>query len=907
MKQLRDYQRAAVAAALREWDEKQTTLVVLPTGCHDPEQGILMADGTVRKAQDIRYGMSLMGMDGTPRKVLKVHCGRSEMVKVTPVKGEPFIVTLDHKLTLVRTNEKGAPKYPSQMKGGEIVDVPVNEWLQWPKSKKHIYKLFRVGVDFESGTYPYNPASYPDPYLIGALLGDGSITGDLGFTNADPEVVRMVGISLHRHGLFLMKATRQNAGKAIEYRLRPMEQGNDSMWVFRMWLSLLGINKLRGDGKFIPKFYKLGSRHTRLQVLAGLLDTDGSLTVGGYDYVSKSPRLAADVAFVARSLGLAAYVQPCRKASQHGTVGDYYRVSISGDCAIIPCYIPRKQCGPRRQKKDVLRTGFTVEPVGKGKYVGFTVDGDNRYLMGDFTVTHNCGKTLVAAEIARHFHPRRILFLGHREELIFQGARSIFEHTGLDTQIEMADMYADSTLFGAGQVIVSTIQTQVAGKGDGRMTRFDPFEFGLVVVDEAHHVTAGSYRRVLDHYKQNPELKILCLTATPDRADEEALGQVIDSVAFDYEILDAIADGYLVPVEQQMVTIQGLDFSHVRTTAGDLNGADLAAVMEAEKNLHGVASATLDIIGERKAIVFAVTVKQAETYAEIFNRHRPGSAAWVCGKTPKPERHEIFRKFAGAETQILVNVGITTEGYDNPAVEVIVQARPTKSRCLYSQMVGRGTRTLPGTIDGIHSAEERRAAIDASAKPSCLVIDFAGNAGRHKLVTTADILGGRVSEAARQLALKSADGKPVRMSEELAAAEEELLRRAQEEEERRREAARRAHLTASATYRTAAVDPFDLFQMTPAATSRAWNRNQRLSDKQRAILQRQGIDPDSLPFPQAKQVLNALFERWDKKLCTLKQAKVLRPRGYDTAELSAADASKLIDEIAGREGWRQRA
>lgn len=515
-----------------------------------------------------------------------------------------------------------------------------------------------------------------------------------------------------------------------------------------------------------------------------------------------------------------------------------------------------------------------------------------------------CGKTLVAAEIARHFHPRRVLFLGHREELIFQGARSIFEHTGLDTQIEMADMWADSTLFGAGQVIVSTIQTQVAGK-HGRMTRFDPNEFGLVVVDEAHHVTAGSYRRVLEHYKQNPSLKILCLTATPDRADEEALGQVIDSVAFDYEILDAIADGYLVPVEQQMVSIQGLDFSHVRTTAGDLNGADLAAVMEAEKNLHGVASATLDIIGDRKAIVFAVTVKQAEVYAEIFNRHRPGIAAWVCGKTPKPERHETFRKFAGAETQVLVNVGITTEGYDNPAVEVIVQARPTKSRCLYSQMVGRGTRTLPGVIDGLATAGERRAAIDASAKPSCLVIDFAGNAGRHKLVTTADILGGRVSEAARERALKNADGKPVRMADELSAAEEELRR--EEEERKAREAAKRARLVAQATYRVQGVDPFDLFQMKPAATSRAWDRGARLTDRQRAVLQRQGIDPDSMPYPLAKQVLTEIFRRWDNKLCTMKQAKILRQRGVDTAELTAADASRLIDEIAAREGWRQRA
>jgi superfamily II DNA or RNA helicase len=167
----------------------------------------------------------------------------------------------------------------------------------------------------------------------------------------------------------------------------------------------------------------------------------------------------------------------------------------------------------------------------------------------------------------------------------------------------MADLTAnDDDLWDDSLCVVSTIQTQIAGRR-GRMNRFDPFKFDLLVIDEAHHSTAGSYRKVIDYYRQNPNLKVLGVTATPDRADEEALGQVFESVAYDYEILDAINDGWLVPINQQMVTIDGLDFSAIRTTAGDLNGADLAKVMEAEKNLHGIVSATLEIIGERRALV----------------------------------------------------------------------------------------------------------------------------------------------------------------------------------------------------------------------------------------------------------------------------------------------------------------
>ena len=100
------------------------------------------------------------------------------------------------------------------------------------------------------------------------------------------------------------------------------------------------------------------------------------------------------------------------------------------------------------------------------------------------------------------------------------------------------------------------------------MSKFDPQRFGVLIIDEAHHATSPSYRRVIDYYRTNPALKVLGVTATPDRADEEALGQVFQSVAFDYEVLDAIHDGWLVPIEQQMVHVEGLDYSSIRTTAG---------------------------------------------------------------------------------------------------------------------------------------------------------------------------------------------------------------------------------------------------------------------------------------------------------------------------------------------------
>ena len=208
--------------------------------------------------------------------------------------------------------------------------------------------------------------------------------------------------------------------------------------------------------------------------------------------------------------------------------------------------------------------------------------------------------------------------------------------------------------------------------------------------------------------------------------------------------------------------------------------------------------------------------KAAEMTAEIFNRYRSGMASWVCGKTEREERRRVLADFAAGKLQVVCNCGVLTEGFDDPGVEVVIMGRPTKSRSLYSQMVGRSTRPLTGVVDGPETGEARRAAIAASAKPSCLVVDFVGNAGKHKLVTSADILGGKVSEEAVDLAVTRARqaGGPVNMTEALDQAEEELR-----EQKRLAEAARRARLVATARFTTQAVDPFDVLHLDPGETA----------------------------------------------------------------------------------------
>jgi type I site-specific restriction endonuclease len=298
-------------------------------------------------------------------------------------------------------------------------------------------------------------------------------------------------------------------------------------------------------------------------------------------------------------------------------------------------------------------------------------------------------------------------------------------------------------------------------------------------------------------------------------------------------------------------------------------------------------------------------VKQAETLSEILNRHRPGMANWVCGKTPKEERQDLLKRFETGNTQVVVNCGVLTEGYDNPAVEIVIMARPTKSRSLYSQMVGRGTRPLDGMMDGLETPESRRLAIDKSSKPSLLVVDFVGNSGRHKLVTSADILGGNVSEEAVEIAKEIAkkDGGVMRMVEVMAEAEDELKRR--REEARQKEEARKARLVAKAKFSMTSVNPFNTLDIVPMS-QRGWDNGKTLTEKQRGLLLKQGINPDSMPYGAAKQLVDELFRRWGNNLCSLKQAQILKRNGYETKDLKREDASKLIDALA-KNGWRRPA
>ena len=496
-----------------------------------------------------------------------------------------------------------------------------------------------------------------------------------------------------------------------------------------------------------------------------------------------------------------------------------------------------------------------------------------------------CGKTVVFAEVISRILGKapssHAMILAHREELVLQAADKIASVTGLDCEIEMGERRVIGMMGQLPPVVISSVQTQTSGNGERtRMQRFEPTDFSLVVIDEAHHATSPTYRKCIDWYlKDNPNCRLLGVTATPDRADELALGSVFERVAASYDVSDAIGDGWLVPVEQRLVTVGSLDFSHIRSTAGDLNQGELAEVMEDERNLHEVASPVLGILKEKRAIIFATTVRQAERLTEILNRSAPNSADWVCGATPKEDRHRKLADFKAGRTRYMVNVGVLTEGFDDAGVEAVVMARPTKSRALYAQMIGRATRPaaeIAARLGEIATPEARRDAIARSSKPSCLVLDFVGNSGRHKLITSADILGGKYPDEVVERAKSKAKDKAVDMREAL-----ESAAREHDEIERRKaaQAERRKAITAMARYCTTRVNPFDRFDLVPVQI-RPDDPPRHYSPAQALLLREQfRVDPTRLPYAQGKQLLDEYGRRRNAGLASYRQSLLLNRKG----------------------------
>ncbi len=709
MIELRDYQQKAITSLFDYLyaNPGKNPCLVAPTGCHAKGQGILMSNGEIKKVEDILVGDFVMGGDGTPRKVLSLHHGSDQMYKISPIKGSPFIVNGGHILSLISTNEGKA--FRGCTTGNEINNISVNDYLKKSNTYKHLYKLYKGSVD----TFGNNKDLVIPPYVLGVILGDGSISQrELSITTPDVEIYpELINFAKSINCVIRIDC---NSSGCPSLHFRGKETFAYGQATYSKLLQQIGLRGCDSSSKFIPFEYKTSSRENRLELLAGLLDTDGSLSHNEYDYISKSKQLAEDIVFVARSLGFRCSVKPCQKYSQNGTGGTYYRLCISGNTELIPCRVKRKQAETRTQKKRVNVTGFKVESIELGEYFGFECDGDHLYMLDDFTVTHNSGKSVILAEFCRYslttWTDTRILILSHQKELIVQDARA------LKNLWEDANIGLYSASLGCKQleqpVIYASIQSIYKVTG---------VQFDVILIDEAHLVNneeEGMYRKFID--KVRPSF-VIGFTATPFRLGQ---GMITDKPSIFNDLIDVISikelqqRGYLALLRSKSTSVH-YDLSKVKTRGGDYIESDL---QEATSDFSTNEAVCEEIVKSAKfykrkhVLVFCTGVEHAKTISRMLNE-KGMSSVYVTGSMSQDEREDVLWQFTSGNVQAICNVSILTTGFDYPNIDMIVLLRATLSPGLYLQMLGRGLR------------------LKTSDNKDCLVLDFAENVMRHGPVT----------------------------------------------------------------------------------------------------------------------------------------------------------------------------
>jgi ATP-dependent helicase IRC3 len=285
------------------------------------------------------------------------------------------------------------------------------------------------------------------------------------------------------------------------------------------------------------------------------------------------------------------------------------------------------------------------------------------------------------------------MIIVHRRELVEQAAKHCrLAYPDKLVEIEMGNDVAT----GAGDIIIASVQTL----SRGRIHKFDPTEFKLVLVDEAHHIVAKSYRDTLGHFGLNePSAEgpvLVGVSATFSRFDGLKLGAAIDHIVYHKDYIDMIADNWLANAVFTTVK-SGANLSKVKKDSfGDFALGSLSeAVNTATTNDITVRAWMANAENRKSTLVFCVDVEHARQLTAAFRDHGV-DARYITAGTAKGARAEELRAFKNQEFPVLLNCGLFTEGTDIPNIDCVLLARPTRSRNLLVQMIGRGLRLYPG-------------------------------------------------------------------------------------------------------------------------------------------------------------------------------------------------------------------
>ena len=394
--------------------------------------------------------------------------------------------------------------------------------------------------------------------------------------------------------------------------------------------------------------------------------------------------------------------------------------------------------------------------------------------------------------------------------LVGQAAKKIQSRTGVMPGIEQADLWSDETPMSRSRFVVASKDTLISGDPK-RYTRIK--NIGLVIIDECHLSITSSWKELISHFREQGA-KILGVTATARRHDKRAMSQVYQSCCYQYGIVEATRDGWLVPARSKTVQLETLDLKGIGSSRRNVFGNDFSLTelrrrLEDSRTILEISEVTARETEGMKTVIYCASVNEAKEVAERLEDAHGINAGWICADTsrcPETQRRLVLDGFAHGDITHVCNVGILTTGWDFPGLECIVMARPTRSLSLYTQIFGRGTRPLPGTVDFDNSTPmTRKKSIANSDKSSFLMIDLVDASLQHKIRTSVDVMVGTDDEEiimrAKQFVAESTED---RVEVEEAVREARAIIKARRDEEAR---IQRAKLDVYAEYRMVDVDP----------------------------------------------------------------------------------------------------
>lgn len=626
---------------------------------------ILMADGSIKRVEDVKVGDRLAGPYGN-NTVLSLARGREEMYRITPTKGDSYTCNASHLLSLKKSGDR-----PIHLSDGTIVTgnneiVCRADVLYHSHNKaKHCMKGWRSPV----AAFDNQTVELPvPPYILGIWLGDGTkdLSNRCAITKPEGRVVdAWTEWAVNKECDIIKEDSNGTRCPTWKIRAKPGGQNHCLFLLRDLNIDIKVLN--------IPHEYKTASWEHRAELLAGILDTDGCVSRGGWDYISKNRALAEDTAFLARSLGLAAYVTECQKGIKAlDFVGTYWRVSISGDSSIVPC--KAKIPAERTINKDVLKHGIKIEPIGEDDYYGFELSGDRLFMLGDFTVTHN---TATCAGTVKSFLPfGKVVTVVPSIDLVVQTAKN-YQEFGIDTGV----FYGDEKI--VKDSLVSTWQSliNVPELMDGVIA---------ILCDEVHKYKAQE----MDTF-----LKTVC-SHVPHRygytgtLPKSSLGRTqlkgsIGPVLFTKDTYELQQEGVLAKTDVEMIQLmEPKDQTVFHDPKHSRWEDEMAHLLSKPARLDWIVEYIKDLQKTGNTLVFVNNYAAVDALMK-----RMPNAHQADGRVKPSVRQKLYKEFNDMDDAVMVcTIQTASTGIDILRIFNVVFIEPGKSFIEIIQSIGRGLR-----------------------------------------------------------------------------------------------------------------------------------------------------------------------------------------------------------------------